>query len=173
MLAKHHRKKGFVVACQDEATFGLIPNVTRGWARKGSRPVAPQNYQHKYTNVFGARTKRTFVFSFTKRKTQRQFVAFLQKLSKRWGKVCLFIDNAPWHRGKLVDNFLTAHRKTFRIVRFPKYCPELNPVEPCWKPARKTINNRLIVSLPAMKYHLQKVFNNPFLMPRMFNYLSD
>lgn len=161
------------MACQDEATFGLIPNVVRGWARKGSRPIAQQNYQHKYTNVFGARTKRTFVFSFTKKKTQRQFIAFLKKLLKRWGKVCLFVDNAPWHRGKRVDEFLTAHRKTFRIVYFPKYSPELNPVEPCWKPARKAVGNRFIVSLPAMKYHLRKVFNNHSLTPKMFNYLSD
>ena len=173
MLARHYRRKGFVVACQDEATFGLIPAVTRGWARKGSQPARSHNYQHKYINVFGARTKRTFVFSFTKRKTQRQFVAFLRKLSKRWGKVCLFIDSAPGHRGKLVDGFLTTHQKTFRIIRFPKYCPELNPIEPCWKPARRTVNNRFVVSLPAMKYHLRKVFSDASLMPRMFNYLSD
>lgn len=161
------------MACQDEATFGLIPNVVRGWAKKGSRPVSPQNYQYKHTNVFAARTKSTFVFAFSKKKTQRRFVAFLRDLSRRWGKVCLFTDNAPWHQGKNVDEFLTNHQKTFRITYFPKYAPELNPVEPCWKPARKTINNRLITSITAMKYHLRKTFNQYFLMPRMFNYLSN
>lgn len=173
MLAKYYRKKGFVIACQDEATFGLIPNVVRGWARKGSRPVAPRHFQHKKTNVFGARTKRTFVFSFMKKKTQRQFVAFLSKLSKRWGKFCLFIDSAPCHKGKMYETFLKSHRKTVRIIRFPKYCPELNPVEPCWKPGRRDLGNRLVVSLDSMKYHLRKVFGNPFLMPKMFSYLSN
>lgn len=173
MLVKYYRRKGFVVGCQDEATFGLIPRVVRGWARKGSQPSAPQNYQHKYINVFGARTKRTFVFSFAKKKTQREFVAFLRKLSRRWRKVCLFVDNAPGHKGKTVNKFLKAHRRSFRLVRFPKYSPELNPVEPCWKPARKAVGNRLMISLPAMKYHLRKVFNENSLMPRMFNYLSD
>lgn len=173
MLARYYRSKGFVVGCQDEATFGLIPNVVRGWARRGSRPGAPQNYQHEYINVFGARTKRTFVFSFSKKKTQREFVAFLRKLSRRWGKVCLFVDNAPGHKGKIVNEFLKTHRRSFRLVRFPKYCPELNPVEPCWKPARKAAGNRLMISLPAMKYHLRKVFNENLLMPKMFNYLSD
>ena len=173
MVAKQHRRKGFVVACQDEATFGLIPWVVRGWARKGSRPTRRHNFQHKYINVFGARTKRTFVFSFAKKKRQREFTAFLKKLLKRWGKVCLFIDNAPGHHGKIVDKFLANHKKTFHIEYFPKYSPKLNPVEPCWKPARKDIGNRFIPSLPAMKYHLQKVFNDPSLMPQMFNYLSD
>ena len=173
MLAKHYRDQGFVVAAQDEGTFGLIPNVVRGWAKKGSRPIVYQNYQHKYINVFGARTIRTFVYIFTKKKTSREFVKFLKKLLKRWGKVCLFIDSAPWHKGKLVDEFLSNHRKTFKIIRFPKYSPELNPVESCWKPARKKIGNRMIVSVIAMKYHLRKVFNKPFLMPKRFNYLSD
>jgi len=173
MLATHYRKKGFVVACQDEATFGLIPNVVHGWSKKGSHPIAQQNYQHKHTNVFGARTKRTFVFSFSQRKNQRRFVAFLEDLLKRWGRVCLFADNGPGHRGKIVDEFLTSHRKTFQIIPFLKYCPELNPVEPCWKPARKAVGNRLITSLATLRYHLQKVLSNPFLMPKMFNYLSD
>lgn len=173
MLARDFRKKGFVVACQDEATFGLIPWVVRGWARKGSRPVRQHNYQHKYINVFGARNEQDFVFSFTKKKTQIEFIAFLKKLEKHWKKVCLFIDSAPGHRGKLVEKFLEEHKESLHIERFPKYSPQLNPVEPCWKPARKVIGNRFITSIPSMKYHLTKVLSDPTSMPKMFNYLSD
>jgi len=163
---------GYTVASQDEATFGLIPWVVRGWARKGSRPIAHQAYQHKCIHIFGARSKREFVYSFSKKQNQRCFVAFLEKLSKRWGKVLLFIDNAPWHKGKLVNEFMAAHADTFKIEYFLKYCPELNPVEPCWKPARKTVGNRMVGSISTMKYHLKKVFDDPFSMPKMFQYLS-
>ena len=173
MLAKYYRKKGFVIAAEDEATFGLIPHVVRGWARKGSRPVANQNFQHKWRNVFGARTKRSFVFSFAKKKTQRPFVAFLHLLLSRWRRVCLFVDGVPGHKGKLVDAFLAAHRKTFRLFKFPKYCPELNPVEQCWKPAREATGKRLIRSIPTMLYHLRKAFGSHKLLPKMFGYLSD
>jgi len=173
MLARYYRKKGFIVACQDEATFGLIPNIVRGWAKIGSRPTRVHNFQHKYINVFGARSKKAFVFSFTKRKRQRQFVAFLGKLSRRWHKVCLFTDNAPWHRGNRVDAFLKTHQKTFRLHKFPKYCPDLNPVEPCWKPARKTVGNRFVPSIDALEDQLKIVFSDPFLMPRMFKCISD
>lgn len=173
MLAKHYRKKGFVIAAEDEATFGLIPHVVRGWARKGSRPVARQNFQHKWRNVFAARSKRSFVFAFAKKKTQKPFVEFLGKLLTRWGKVCLFVDSAPGHKGKHVDAFLAAHKKTFVLLRFPKYCPELNPVEQCWKPAREATGKRLIRSIPAMLYHLRKTFKNHKLLPKMFGYLSN
>lgn len=173
MLASYFRIRGFVIACQDEATFGLIPNVVRGWARIGSRPISSMNFQHKKINVFGARSKRAFVYSFHKRKTQKEFISFLNKLLKQWKKVCLFIDSGPGHKGKKIEEFLKRHSKTLHIEYFPKYCPELNPVEPCWKPARKKIGNRLNRNLSSLMYHLRSVFDNPSLMPKMFKYLSD
>ena len=172
MLAKYYRKKGFVVAAQDEATFGLLPQIVKGWAKKGSRPIMIQHPQNKCMNVFGARSKRCFVFFFCKKKKPKKFVAFLNLLLKKWGRVCLFTDNAPWHKGEKVVAFLEAHQKTFRLIRFPKYAPELNPTESCWKPARSDVRNRLIHSLPTLRYHLCNIFSNPSLMPKMFSYLS-
>ena len=75
--------------------------------------------------------KERSCFHSPKEKTQRDFTRFQKKLSKCWGKVCLFIDNAPGHHTKIVDKFLADHKKTFHIEYFPKYCPQLNPVEPC------------------------------------------
>lgn len=161
------------MGAQDEATFGLIPIIQRGWARKGSRPIVIITQSYKYTNVFAARSKRSFVFSFRKNKRQKDFVAFLEKLRRRWGKVLLFVDNARAHHGKLVNEFLDKHKKTFKLEYFLAYTPELNPTEQCWKPARKKLSNRLIKTLPTAKYHLQKVFDNEKAMPKMFHYLGD
>jgi transposase len=83
------------------------------------------------------------------------------------------VDNARAHHGKLVKNFMKHHPKTFRLEYFPKYTPELNPTEACWKPARKVLSNRLIKSLPSAQYHLRKVFKNEKNMPKMFQYLGD
>jgi hypothetical protein len=69
--------------------------------------------------------------------------------------------------------FLPVHERTLRIAYFPTYSPELNPVEPCWKPARKKLSNRVILSMPAAKYHLCKVFEDETSMPKMFEYLSN
>lgn len=161
------------MACEDEATFGLVPVIARGWAMKGKHPVAFVNPECRRLHVFGARSSRAFVFSFCMRKSQKKFVEFLRRMKKRWGRVLLFIDNAPYHRGKLVRSFLCRNRKTFRLVRFPKYTPELNPVEQCWKPARRRLANRLLRTLPAAGYHLRKIFSNPENMPNMFKYLTN
>ena len=160
------------MGAEDEATFGLIPLVARGWARKGSAPVTPVNHANKSASVFASRSRRSFVYSFSKTKTQGSFVRHLKKLKRRWNKVLLFADNGPAHHGKKVNAFLAAHKKTFRLEYFPKYTPELNPVEQCWKPARRKLANRLLRSLPTAQYHLRKTFEFE-RMPKMFNYLRD
>lgn len=158
------------MATEDEATFGLIPLVSRAWAKKGSKPIAIINHEHKFTNVFGTRSSKTFVFSFRKKKKQKDFIAHLRQLEKRWRKVLLFIDGGPCHKGALVKNFLHEH-KNIKLVRFPPYTPELNPTEQCWKPARKVLSNRLVKTLPTAKYHLRKTFNDKSSLPKMFHYL--
>jgi len=162
-----------VIGCEDEATFGLLPIIKQGWAKRGSHPIVIINSKNECTNVFGARSRYSFVFSFSGRKNQRSFVKFLNKLLLRWGRVCLFVDNGPCHHGKIVDKFMKSHRKTFRMFNFPTYSPDLNPVEQCWKPARKVLSNRLLPSLPSAKYHLDKVFKKQNVMPQMFKYLSN
>ena len=161
------------MGCEDEATFGLLPNVMRGWARRGSRPIAPINFQRKYTNVFATRTQRCLVYSFSKKKKQKQFVAHCKQALKRFGRLVLFVDSGPCHGGKLVRAFLASRRKCFRLFRFSKYSPELNPTEQCWKPARKDLANRALQTVEGVKYRLRNVFNNPKNMPKMYEYLRD
>lgn len=172
-LVREYRKRHFVIAAQDEATFGLIPIVARGWARRGSNPTVTINHKNVCTNVFGARTQKGFAYKFSKRKRQREFIVFLRYALKRWGRILLFVDNGPAHHGKRLEGFCQKHKKTLRIEYFPAYSPELNPIEQCWKPARDVLANRLLHTLPAAKYHLRKKFNNPKEMPKMFQYFRD
>ena len=158
---------------QDEATFGLIPLVKRGWARRGSHSFVKINHKNECTNVFGARSSRAFVYSFTKKKRQAQFIKFLEKLRRRWGKFLLFVDNAKAHKGAKVRAYLQRHKKAVKLDYFPKCSPEENPTEQCWKPGRNALANRIIPSLNAAKYHLRKTFNDTKAMPKMFHYLRD
>lgn len=157
---------------QDEATFGLIPLIMRGWARKGSHPFVKINHKNVCTNVFGARSQKSFVYSFTKKKRQKQFLKFLDKLRRRWKKYLLFVDNAKAHKGKKVKAYLQKYENV-KLEYFPKCSPEENPTEQCWKPGRNALANRVIPSLNSAKYHLRKTFNNQKAMPKMFKYLRD
>ncbi len=172
-MGRYYQQRGFVVGCEDGATFGLLPIIQRGWARGGSKPVVEINSKNKCTNVFGARSKQSFVFAFSKKKKQRDFVRLPEKLLNKLGKVLLFVDKGPCHHGNVLDKFLKTHERTFRSEFFPSYSPELNPQEQCWKKGRKRISNRFIPSLAAMKYQLTIEFSKPSFMPKLFDYLSN
>ena len=162
-----------MVGAEDEATFGLIPRPGRGWARRGSRKVVLVEARYHARQVFAARSARSFVFCLCRRKRQKEFLAFLKKLHRRWGKVLLFLDNVRAHRGRQVQAYERSHRKTLRLEFFPAYTPELNPVEPCWKPGRQALANRLLRTVPALQYHLRKTFRQKTLLPKMFSYLCN
>jgi transposase len=83
------------------------------------------------------------------------------------------VDNGPCHHGAALEAFEFSHWKTLRIIYFPKYSPQLNPVEQCWKPGKRELANRVIPSIPSLKYRLHKVFEDRQVMPKMFEYLSN
>jgi transposase len=107
------------------------------------------------------------------RKTQKDFIELLKRLLKRWGRILLFVDNVKTHKGKQVQEFLKKHQKTLRLVFFPAYTPELNPVEPCWKPGKRALSNRVIKTINAAKYHLKKTYDQKNNLPRMYEYFKN
>lgn len=63
----------------------------------------------------------------------------------------LLIDNAPWHRGKPIDEALAEnpHRE---FKRLPRYSPPLNPIERFWKVLRRrATHNRLFDTIADPK----------------------
>jgi len=131
------------------------------------------NYTRDRFHVIGARTKRKFIFSFITRQTQRSFMRFVRVVLKQHPRLVLFVDNAPWHRGKKIRLFCRKRSKTLRLVYFPSYSPELNPVEQHWKVAKKAISNRVLHSTQATQYHVRNILQDKKAMPRMFQYLMD
>ena len=132
--ARYYREKGFVVGTQDEATFGLIPLIMRGWARRGSHPIVKINHKNECTMSLVHEVQRVLFIFFRKKKRQKQFIEFLEKLRHRWGRYLLFVDGAKAHSGAKVRVYLKKHRKTIKLEYFPKCSPEENPTEQCWKP---------------------------------------
>jgi transposase len=61
------------------------------------------------------------------------------------------IDNAPWHRGKLIDEAMAANTH-LEFKRLPSYSPQLNPVERFWKVLRRrATHNRLFDTIADLK----------------------
>ena len=74
------------------------------------------------------------------------FFSFLQQLVRRrrkGRKMVVVLDNARWHRAKLLQPWLRKHRNHLRLDFLSPYSPELNAIERVWKLTRRLrIHNR-------------------------------
>ena len=90
------------------------------------------------------------------RRMQEAFAAHLRHVGRlypavRHKRVVILIDNAPWHRGKPVDEALRGNPH-LEFKRLPSYSPQLRPIERLWKVLRRrATHNRLFDTLADLK----------------------
>lgn len=106
-----------------------------------------------------ARAKATTGKSKTRR-LQEAFAAHLRDIARaypreRFTRVIVTIDNAPWHRGRVITDVLAQHPQ-LELYRLPSYSPQLNVIERFWKVLRRrATHNRLFETLTELKVALR------------------
>ena len=91
---------------------------------------------------------------------QAAFVAHLRDIARAYPvspypEVVITIDNAPWHRGAVVEQLLAA-QPHLRLYRLPSYSPQLNVIERWWRVLRRrATHNRLFASMAALRETLR------------------
>ena len=87
---------------------------------------------------------------------QRAFADHLRHVGRIYPKeknkrVVLTIDNAPWHRGPLIDEAMQQNSH-LEFYRMPSYSPQLNVIERFWKKLRcRATHNRLFDTIRILK----------------------
>ena len=94
--------------CEDEVHFQRHSSLIRMWAPKGQQPrVLSPSVRHK-VGFFGALNLKTGVLltqealTFNS-ETFGDLIRYL--LESTHGKICLILDNAKWHRAKVLKGF--------------------------------------------------------------------
>lgn len=106
-----------------------------------------------------ARAKATTGKSKTRR-LQEAFASHLRDIARRYprqwySRVVVIIDNAPWHRGRLMTAVLEAHPH-LELYRLPSYSPQLNVIERLWRVLRRrATHNRLFDTMAALRRALR------------------
>ena len=118
---------------QDEARVGQETNITRRWARRGTRPRAPKDQRTKSAYIFGAICPARGVGAalVLPRCNTQAMQWHLEEISSQvslGAHAILIVDQAGWHTtGKLE----IPHNIT--LLPLPPRSPELNPVENIWQ----------------------------------------
>ncbi len=165
-----------VLLSQDEARFPMVPTLTATLGVKGHRPTVGTRdckdllYVLAVVNVITAalhcntlespaRAKQVTGKSKTRR-MQEAFAAHLRHVGVAYPKdenerVVLIIDNAPWHRGKMIDEAM-ADNPHLEFYRLPSYSPQLNVIEHFWKLLRRrATHNRYFGSVSDLKHSIR------------------
>ena len=157
---------------QDEARFQMVPTLTATLGVKGHRPVVGTRDCKDVLHVLGvlnlisgavhANTLESLRAANRKtkesktRRMQRAFAAHLRHVGRAYPaedfkRVVLTIDNAPWHRGPLINAAL-AENPHLEFYRMPSYSPQLNVIERFWKKLRRrATHNRLFDVIADLK----------------------
>lgn len=129
---------------QDEARIGQKNGITRRWAKRGTRPSAPQDQRTASAYLFGAICPKVgkAVGLVLPRCTTAAMNAHLIEISRAVaadGHAILILDKAGWHTTRKL-----AVPANITLVPLPPRCPELNPTENIWQYMRQNwLSNRI------------------------------
>lgn len=92
----------------------------------------------------------------------------------KFKRAILVLDKASWHKkSKKVEAYLKKNRRRLKIIWLPTGCPEMNPVEECWRQAKKEVNGgRIHKNLKTMKRELRKFLRYTNFTQDMRKYLG-
>lgn len=78
------------------------------------------------------------------------------KRHMRGRKLLLIWDGLPAHRAKIVTQYCETQTHWLRVVRFPSYAPEVNPIEYLWATMKKAYLGNCAPELAALGRELSK-----------------
>lgn len=148
---------------EDEAIISMNPTSRKLWAPKGSKPIQYVSGSHQNVYFFGAVSDDISYCSTADWINEDTFIKFLKYLLKRYEKAVAIVDRATYHvKSKKVKMFIKKRKGNLIIWLLPKRLPELNPMEPGWKSARKNVTYKLFKNKKklgyAVKRHIQREF---------------
>ena len=132
ILPSHAHNKPIEVWFQDEARVGQKGTLTRKWAKRGTRPRAPQDTRYEWAYIFGAvcparAQTAALVLPYANSEAMNLHLIEISKTVAQGAHAIVVMDGAAWHSAKALnvpDNL--------SLMILPPYAPELNPIENVW-----------------------------------------
>jgi transposase len=155
----------------DEARIGQKNKITRHWARRGTRPIAPRDQRTASAYIFGAICPRrgkgaALVLPRCNSAAMTLHLAEIARTVAPGAHAVLILDQAGWHRS---DKLVIPANIT--LLPLPAKCPELNPVENVWQYLRDNwLSNRIFRSHADILDHCSHAWNQ--LMTRPWTIMS-
>ena len=114
---------------QDEARIGQKNKITRRWAKRGTRPVAPHDQRTRSAYIFGAICPArglgaALVLPACNTAAMNLHLQEISALIAPGSHAIIIVDQAGWHSSKGLEA-----PDNITLLPLPPKSPELNPVE--------------------------------------------
>lgn len=142
---------------------------------KGTKPRRLVTGSHEKVHAYGFMSesgKRMFLIR--DELNGKEVIKVLSRFLCKFRRAILVLDKASWHKkSKKVQAYLRKNRRRLKIIWFPTGCPEMNPVEECWRQAKGEVNGgKIHKSLKAMRRELRNFLRYADFRQAMRKYLS-
>lgn len=146
LLAQQATAGDIVLLFADESECLTHPYLAHVWAKRGQNLRVPAPGQAQRRALLGAfdAGQRELLVVTSARKRSGDFLLLLERLDRLYGpapgrlvrSVVLVLDNGPIHTSRATTKALAA-RPWLRVEWLPKYAPELNAIERCWRDLKR------------------------------------
>ena len=148
--------------CEDEVHFQRHSSLIRMWSPRGQQPLVPSASTREKVGFFGALELKTGSLVTQEAATfnGETFGDFLHYLlQSTQGKLHLILDNAKYHRARILKEFFVQNQDRLALIFLPSYSPELNPIERVWRITRRQVtHNRYFASIAELRMTLTSHF---------------
>ncbi|WP_420011387.1 IS630 family transposase [Tateyamaria sp.] len=132
-----------------------------GWVKAGSNPVVTTTSGRGRVNIHGALNLENFEAPFVEPTTvdgvsAAQLLAKIEARNPDKRLIHVIWDNAAYHKGPDVREFLARPDCRIHLIQLPPYCAHLNPIERLWAVMHQCVTHN-------RRYPTQKQFADAIL----------
>ena len=163
-LKRLFHEKDTIILAEDEMILTTRTTIQKVWLPQGEYPkIECATGGRKRRSVYGFLNMKTGDEHAFKTEKQNMYVTreILENIRAIYPKqkIALVWDNAGWHKGSVVQEYLKQDRNII-VIHFPRYAPEENPQERVWKSGRSACtHNQFIQDIDAATDGLVGYFN--------------
>ena len=144
-LDRYLKEENTVLLAEDEMVLTTETTIQKVWLPEGGFPkIICTTGGRKRRSVYGFLNMKTGEEHAFKTEFQNMYQTkdLLEEIRKIYPKqkIVLFWDNAGWHRGSVVQDWI-GNDGNIEIIHFPRYAPEENPQEHVWKSGREAVTH--------------------------------
>ena len=170
--AREYAREGYYIATQDETHVLRCQSPDYAWRHSDAKAQTESSYSRESVSIFGMLGKDGHHMMITDSANATEFIKFLKEILRIHPKIVLVLDNASYHKAKIVQEFVESTNGALILVWLPAYTPQLNPIETQWRVLKRLLADRYFETLDDLKEAITDLIqNNRIKAVKLHDYL--